>query len=381
MTKVIVTLSLLFLLAVGCLPVTPSAPPVSTDLPVAYIDSVSATTVAEGQTVSFSGHGTDVGGNVVAYSWRSDRDGLLNKSANFSTTSLSIGNHYVYFKVQNNRGDWSREVVAIINVLPVGMVKPNIVSFKADPQLIFSGSSTTLTWKVTDALSITIMPDIGDVSLSGSRLISPPNNTVYTLTATNKAGMATETVRVTVNQETTRTVELYSIPEDEGYVDRNGDVGNVARVGVSESGVPMQAFLSYDISMIPLGSNILSASLDLTPGIIYGSPFSFLGGMGVFQDQYSIPLGSRDYKIAYTLDALVVTYTPPTQAYTYAPITSAVQKLVDSKNTLFKIRVQFEKFSYSITSGFASDGTRTQSPQANLMEFAKGKTKLSITYK
>jgi len=46
----------------------PSAavPPVSTEPPVAYIDSVSAATVAEGQTVSFIGHGTVANGSIVA---------------------------------------------------------------------------------------------------------------------------------------------------------------------------------------------------------------------------------------------------------------------------------------------------------------------------
>jgi len=105
-----------------------------------------------------------------------------------------------------------KRVIAIINVVPLGMVKPDIVSFKATPELIYAGQSTTLTWKVTEATQITISPDIGDVPLSGSRLISPPNNTIYTLTASNKAGTISDSVRVTVNQETTKMLELYSIP-------------------------------------------------------------------------------------------------------------------------------------------------------------------------
>jgi hypothetical protein len=373
-------ISLLLVMGMGCFPVAPTIP-VSTEPPVAYIDSVSATTVAQGQTVSFSGHGTDANGTVVAYSWRSDRDGDLNKSANFSSSSLSIGNHYVYFKVQNNRGIWSREVIAILNVVPLGMVKPDIVSFKATPELIFAGQSTTLAWKVTEALSITITPDIGDVPLSGSRLISPPNNTVYTLTATNKAGTISDSVRVTVNQDTTKTLELFSIPGDEGYIDRNGTIGNVAKAGVSEFGVASQGFLSYDISMIPYGATILSVSLDLTPGVISGSPWGTLGGMGIFSDQYPIPLTANDYKNSYTQDALVVTYNAPTQAYTNATLTNAIQKLVDAKNTRFKIRIQFEKFSYTMNPGYTQGGTRTEGAQANLMEFAKGKTKVVITYK
>jgi hypothetical protein len=378
--RIFLSVVLFLVIGIGCLPVTP-APVVSTEPPVAYIDSVSATTAAQGQTVTFSGHGTELNGTVVAYSWRSDRDGDINKTANFSTSSLSVGNHYIYFKVQNNKGIWSREVVAILNIVPAGMVKPDIVSFKATPELIFAGQSTTLTWKVTEALTITITPDIGDVPLSGSRLITPPNNTVYTMTATNKAGTISESVRVTVNQETTKTVELFSIPSDEGYVDRNGAIGNVARVGVSESGVASQGFLSYDISMIPYGATILSVTLDLQPGVISGSPWGLLGGMGIFLDQYSMPLTAGDYKTSFTQDAMLVTYNAPTQAYIYPTFINAVQKLVDSKNPRFKIRIQFEKFTYNVSPGFSQDGSRLSNPQPNVMEFGKGKTKLIVTYK
>jgi hypothetical protein len=362
--KLLLSFLLVLIIFAGCIPVIPSSTATLNEPPVAYIDSVSA----EGQTVSLSGHGTDVGGTVVAYSWRSDRDGILNKSANFSTTSLSVGNHYIYFKVQDNSGDWSREVIAIINVLPVGMVKPDIKSFRATPESIFDGESTTLTWNVSEALTVNIMPDIGDVSLTGSRLISPRSNTIYTITASNKAGMVKDTARVSVNQETRKILELLSIPEEEGYVDRNGEVGKVAKTGITESGLPMQAFMSFDISMIPPGANILSASLDLTTCMISGYPFNFLGGMGVFYNPYDV-LGIRDFKIAFTSDALFLTYTPPTQSYNYAPLASAIQKQADAKNSRFKIRVQFERFNYLVGQG------------ANSIEFVKGKSKLIINYK
>jgi starvation-inducible outer membrane lipoprotein len=52
------------LMLAGCIPAPAQSPPIPDGTPVAFIDSVSATTVAEGQTVTFSGHGTDVGRTI-----------------------------------------------------------------------------------------------------------------------------------------------------------------------------------------------------------------------------------------------------------------------------------------------------------------------------
>lgn len=365
--KLLFIIFLALLIVTGCLPVIPSTPAYN-EPPVAYIDSISAATVAEGQTVIFSGHGTDVGGTVVAYNWRSDRDGVLSKSANFNTSSLSIGNHYIFFTVQDNSGDWSREVIGIVNILPVGVIKPSVDSFKATPNLIVEGESTTLTWNVTGSSTVEILPDIGNVPPSGSRLVYPKTNTTYTLTATNKAGSVTGTVRVTINQASGKPIELFSLVSEEGYVDRNGEVGTIPKAGITESGVPMQAFFSFDISMVPAGAIIQSASLDLTNYIQYGNPFGLLGAMGAFPDQYET-LESRDYRLSFTMDALVLAYTPPLNAYDYAQLAYAVQKQVDARSNRFQLRVQFEKFTFY------------QASAANYLEFIKGKNKLNIWYK
>jgi hypothetical protein len=371
--KLLFILFLALLIVTGCLPVAPSTP-VHTEPPVAYIDSISAATVAEGQTVIFSGHGTDVGGTVVAYNWRSDRDGVLSKTANFNTSSLSIGNHYIFFKVQDNSGDWSREVMGIVNVLPVGVFKPSVNSFKATPHIITEGESTTLTWNVTDAVTVEILPDIGNVTPSGSRLVSPKTNTTYTLTATNKAGSVTETARVTTAQVSDKPIELFSVVSEEGYVDRNGEVGLVPKAGFTENSVPMQAFFSFDISVIPAGATIKSASIDLTNYIVYGQAFTMLGAMGVFQDQYGT-LKSRDYKFNFTLETLVYTYSAPNWLFTSAQITDALQRQVDAKSPRFQIRVQFEKMFNQYAKVFPTKD------DAIFIEFIKGKNKLLVTYK
>ena len=89
MSSIAVVLMMVVVLTAGCIPVLEPTDETPNEPPVAYIDSISATTVIEGQTVTFTGHGTDVGGTVVAYSWRSDIDGIIGTSATFSTSSLS----------------------------------------------------------------------------------------------------------------------------------------------------------------------------------------------------------------------------------------------------------------------------------------------------
>ena len=90
-------------------------PPDANQAPSAFIDGITSPDTA-GCTISLSGHGTDIDGSVAAYSWRSDRDGQLSTQASFSTSSLSVGPHMVYFRVQDNLGAWSLEVSASVFV-------------------------------------------------------------------------------------------------------------------------------------------------------------------------------------------------------------------------------------------------------------------------
>jgi hypothetical protein len=79
---------------------------------------------------------------------------------------------------------------------------PTIESFGANPEKIVSGKSATLSWRVSNAISVIITPEIGDVPLSGSRTVSPTQTTTYTLIATNEAGtkQATTVVSLETNE-------------------------------------------------------------------------------------------------------------------------------------------------------------------------------------
>ncbi len=55
-------------------------------------------------------------------------------------------------------------------------------------------------------------------------------------------------------------------------------MGQELDVGATSwSGSTIQAFLSFDISMIPKDAIIKSVSLDLTAGNVFGSPFNTVG--------------------------------------------------------------------------------------------------------
>ena len=75
---------------------------------------------------------------------------------------------------------------------------PQISGFTASPATIDKGKSSTLSWRTTDATSVSIDQGIGAVSASGSRKVSPSSTTTYTLTAANASGSVTATAKVTI---------------------------------------------------------------------------------------------------------------------------------------------------------------------------------------
>ncbi len=83
-------------------------PPIS-DPPIAYIDSLSPNPATEGETVWFYGHGEDPDGWIIGQQWRSSLDGFLSTAEDFSTSSLSVGEHAIYYMVKDNDNLWSSE--------------------------------------------------------------------------------------------------------------------------------------------------------------------------------------------------------------------------------------------------------------------------------
>lgn len=74
-----------------------------------------------------------------------------------------------------------------------------VLEFTANPAVIAAGGSVTLRWRVQAASRVVIDNGVGEVPPQGETPVSPMQDTVYTLTATNDAGeVVTRSVKVTV---------------------------------------------------------------------------------------------------------------------------------------------------------------------------------------
>jgi hypothetical protein len=195
MKKLLFPIVMVLTVAIGCLP---SAPPSPNEPPTAYIDLVSPTNVAPGETVTFTGHGIDPDGSIAAYNWRSSLDGDLSTLVSFKTSSLSQGTHTIWFKVQDDKGDWSKEILATVIVVPIEVGQPVVNSFDANPGKIGPGGSSMLSWNVSGAATVSIDQQIGNVALSGTRVVLPAKTTTYTLTATNVVGTVKANAQVVI---------------------------------------------------------------------------------------------------------------------------------------------------------------------------------------
>jgi len=85
-------------------------------VPTANITSIAPNPAVVGDSITFTGTGTDPDGTINAYAWDSNLDGVLSDQASFSKTSLSIGIHTITFKVKDDEGAWSDAATATLEV-------------------------------------------------------------------------------------------------------------------------------------------------------------------------------------------------------------------------------------------------------------------------
>ncbi len=109
--------------------------------------------------------------------------------------TMSNGSHYVVVQFWDNSGNVPAKASVNINVSSTA--GPSI-TFSANPLLISSGQSSTLSWSTSGASSVTIDNGIGAVPLSGTQTVSPTTTTTYILTATGSTGTSTAYATVSV---------------------------------------------------------------------------------------------------------------------------------------------------------------------------------------
>jgi hypothetical protein len=328
--------------------------------------------------VTLTGHGIDPDGTVGAYSWQSSLDGDLSTAASFQTSSLSPGTHTIWFKVQDDSGEWSKQVLATVIVVPRGISQPVVNSFSSSPGHIAPGGSATLSWDVSGATAVSIDQGVGNVSLNGTRVVFPNATTTYTMTATNVAGKMTATAQIIVSSLPPLAVELFPVAVDSGHVRQDGEVGPEIRVGATSWSVVIQGFLSFDISMIPKGAVIRSTSLDLTAGNVFGTPFNAMGQLYICHQQYGT-LNSSDYVVGPATAVKDSTSQMPTGPVGSSLMVAAVQEQVDAGSGRFQVRLQFEK-----SPSWEPYGTRWserwKTNPSNYIDFPQAQPKLVIEY-
>jgi len=86
--------------------------------PKASIISISPNPALEDQIISFVGNGTD-DGSIVNFIWTSsiDEEFYSGPDTSFTISDLSAGTHTIQLKVQDNRGVWSDEVSANLEII------------------------------------------------------------------------------------------------------------------------------------------------------------------------------------------------------------------------------------------------------------------------
>jgi hypothetical protein len=75
---------------------------------------------------------------------------------------------------------------------------PKISLFQSEPSILKEGNTAQLKWNIQDASSVEIDQGIGNVPLSGSRVVSPKATTNYTLTASRDDVVRQATTQITV---------------------------------------------------------------------------------------------------------------------------------------------------------------------------------------
>ena len=112
--------------------------------------------------------------------------------------TLSEGSHLITLEYYEHSGTGTAILSWPSNTPTPGPGAPTISAFKATPTSVTVGQSSTLSWTVSGATTITIDNGVGDVSNLSSTVVSPQQTTTYKLTASNSGGSSTATAVVNV---------------------------------------------------------------------------------------------------------------------------------------------------------------------------------------
>lgn len=140
----------------------------------------------------------DPNGEQLTYSWVQESGNtvaLAAANAAVTTFQAAEGQNYSFRLTVTNTDGLSGS--ARVRVTTQSALKVQIVLFNANPSQIQKGQSSTLSWRVLNADSVTLS-SVGTVQSNSSTTVSPTDTTTYTLTAKNATSQDSATVTVTV---------------------------------------------------------------------------------------------------------------------------------------------------------------------------------------
>jgi len=108
----------LSVVASGCLNGNDGGEQDTNKAPAAQIESVTPNPAYAGQTVTFTGSGSDADGFIVGYQWGSSVNSEISTDKEFSTNTLSVGEHTIYLKVIDDEDKWSSKKDITLQILP-----------------------------------------------------------------------------------------------------------------------------------------------------------------------------------------------------------------------------------------------------------------------
>ena len=156
----------------------------------------------------------DPNGEALTFQWEQETGpavALSAPTAAITTFTAGAGQAYTFrLTVRNTDGLTASARVRVTTVAPQ---RVQILFFIADPPTLNGGGSSRLSWKILNADSASISPNIGPVSATdGSVTVMPAASTVYTLTAKNATSQDVATVTVTVQNPTPRILTCTAVP-------------------------------------------------------------------------------------------------------------------------------------------------------------------------
>jgi hypothetical protein len=138
------------------------------------------------------------------------------------------------------------ETVVIVETCQPVVCNPVINSFIASPSCVHSCDDVILSWNTSNANTVTISPNIGSVSTSGSRTVRLCSTTTYTIIASNNSGSVSASTTVTVSpQVTVSTAGISSSISSSGT--SGAGTGSILTMGIGGGDGPLSSTPLYAI--------------------------------------------------------------------------------------------------------------------------------------